>query len=231
MLCIFGIFWDRFGPIGPLGRYSNSGDDALRAPTPAALFFSWTYSQMVYRNLFLDILNFEVHTGNFILHDVSQWNTGARLKKSAFNHNSILFAFVCTCTCTCTPYSTSKQDCSLDTDTLIHWYYSMTYFDTYILEYQSIGVLEYRSIGPVENRAACFRLAWHVDKMIHSYTFTNIYQILSRCPLVCHLCHTNFLQSNWSTGSFQWLKHAARHSSAGARSEPNGPDVAPGARL
>ena len=32
----------------------------LRAPTPAALFFSWTYSQMVYRNLFLDILNFEV---------------------------------------------------------------------------------------------------------------------------------------------------------------------------
>ena len=73
-----------------------------------------------YRNLFLDILNFEVQTGNFISRDVSQSNTGARLKKSAFNHNSILFVFVCMHT-EYSPYSTSKQVCSLDTDTTGDW--------------------------------------------------------------------------------------------------------------
>ena len=69
----------------------------LRAPTPAALFFTWTYSQMVYRNLFLDILNFEVHTGNFISRDVSQSNTGARLKNqlsTTILYCSLLFVLV-----------------------------------------------------------------------------------------------------------------------------------------
>ena len=173
---------------------------------------------MVYRNLFLDILNFEVHTGNFISRDVSQSNTGARLKRSAFNYNSILFAFVCTCT----PYSTSKQDCSLDTDTTVWHTLIRTYWS---IRYWSIGVL---AKSRIERRVLGWRGTW---TKWSKHTRIPIYQILSRYPHACHLSHKFVCSQIDQPVHSKWIKHAALHSSAGARSEPNGPDVAPGARL
>ena len=76
----------------------------------------------------------------------------------------------------------------------------MTYFDTWMQEYRSIGVselygIEYNvvvlRIGQVENRAACF-LAGQEEKIIYIHRQIPIYQILSRHPHVCHLSHELF---------------------------------------